>query len=313
MSCWAMPCFAFTRRCRRTTTVGTGSFTTCPPGRCTISRAPPWMARPQTPNSCSTTRCRPRPGSRAPRADPPMHTEFWRNKRVLITGHTGFKGGCLSLWLSSVGAHVTGYALKPPSEPSLYELAHVDETVRSTTGDIRDLEHLQRMVETAAPEVIFHMAAQSVVLSSYEAPVDTYSTNVMGTVHVLEAIRRAGGRSTVVNVTTDKCYENKGWVWGYREDDRLGGHDPYSNSKACAELVAQAYRDSFFPLADLARHAVGLASARAGNVIGGGDWTPHPLIPAAGGALLRGESVVLRHPEATRPWPPVLARPGGYI
>jgi len=242
-----------------------------------------------------------------------MHTEFWRNRRVLITGHTGFKGSWLSLWLNSVGAHVTGYALKPPSEPSLYELAHVDDTVRSTSGDIRDLGHLLRVVETAAPEVIFHMAAQSVVLSSYEAPVDTYSTNVMGTVHVLEALRRAGGRSTVVNVTTDKCYENKGWVWGYREDDRLGGHDPYSNSKACAELVAQAYRDSFFPLADLARHGVGLASARAGNVIGGGDWTPHQLIPAAVAALLRGESVVLRHPEATRPWQHVLDCLDGYI
>src|SRR6476661_3431661 len=199
-----------------------------------------------------------------------MHTQFWRNKRVLITGHTGFKGSWLSLWLNSVGAHVSGFALTPPSEPSLYELARVDETVRSTIGDIRDLASLQHAVETTAPEVIFHMAAQSVVLSSYEAPVDTYSTNVMGTVHVLEALRRAGGRSTVVNVTTDKCYENKGWVWGYREDDRLG------------------------------RHGVGLASARAGNVIGGGDWTPHQLIPAAVAALLQGASVVLRHPEATR-------------
>ena len=191
-----------------------------------------------------------------------MNTQFWRHKRVLITGHTGFKGSWLSLWLNSVGAHVSGFALTPPSEPSLYELARVDETVRSTIGDIRDLASLQRVVETAAPEVIFHMAAQSVVLSSYEAPVDTYSTNVMGTVHVLESLRRAGGRSTVVNVTTDKCYENKGWVWGYREDDRLGGHDPYSNSKACAELVAQAYRDSFFPPDDLARHGVGLKPAR---------------------------------------------------
>ena len=242
-----------------------------------------------------------------------MNTQFWRHKRVLITGHTGFKGSWLSLWLNSVGAHVSGFALTPPSEPSLYELARVDETVRSTIGDIRDLASLQRVVETAAPEVIFHMAAQSVVLSSYEAPVDTYSTNVMGTVHVLESLRRAGGRSTVVNVTTDKCYENKGWVWGYREDDRLGGHDPYSNSKACAELVAQAYRDSFFPPDDLARHGVGLASARAGNVIGGGDWTPHQLIPAAVAALLQGASVVLRHPEATRPWQHVLDCLSGYF
>ncbi len=242
-----------------------------------------------------------------------MHTDFWRNKRVLITGHTGFKGSWLCLWLNSVGADVTGYALKPPSDPSLYELARVDETVRSTLGDIRDLDHFQRALEAAAPEVIFHMAAQSVVLSSYGAPVDTYSTNVMGTVHVLEALRRAGALSTVVNVTTDKVYENKDWVWGYRENDRLGGHDPYSNSKACAELVAQAYRDSFFPPTDFARHGVGLASARAGNVIGGGDWTPHQLIPAAVAALQRGESVVLRHPEATRPWQHVIDCLDGYI
>ncbi len=242
-----------------------------------------------------------------------MHTEFWRNKRVLVTGHTGFKGSWLCLWLHAVGAHVTGYALKPPSDPSLYELAGVDETVRSTRGDIRDLDHFQRVLEAAAPEAIFHMAAQSVVLSSYEAPADTYSSNVMGTVHVLEALRRAGGRSTVVNVTTDKVYDSKGWVWGYREDDRHGGHDPYSNSKACAELVAQAYRDSFFPLTEVARHGVGLASARAGNVIGGGDWTPHQLIPAAVAALQQGESVVQRHPEATRPWQHVLDCLDGYI
>ena len=242
-----------------------------------------------------------------------MRTEFWRNKRVLVTGHTGFKGSWLSLWLQSVGADVTGYALRPPSDPSLYELARVDEVVRSTIGDVRELEHLQRVVETAAPDVIFHMAAQSVVLVSYEAPVDTYSTNVMGTVHVLEALRRAGGRCTVVNVTTDKVYDNRGWVWGYREHDRLGGHDPYSNSKACAELVAQAYRDSFFPSVEVARHGVALASARAGNVIGGGDWTPHQLIPAAVAALQQGQSVVLRHPEATRPWQHVLDCLHGYI
>jgi CDP-glucose 4,6-dehydratase len=157
------------------------------------------------------------------------------------------------------------------------------------------------------------MAAQSVVLVSYEAPVDTYSTNVMGTVHLLEAIRRTGGPCTIVNVTTDKVYENRGWVWGYREDDRLGGHDPYSNSKACAEHVAQAYRDSFFPLSEVERHRVGLASARAGNVIGGGDWTRHQLIPEAVEALQRGQSVVLRHPDATRPWQHVLDCLDGYI
>jgi CDP-glucose 4,6-dehydratase len=242
-----------------------------------------------------------------------MNSAFWRNKRVLITGHTGFKGSWLGLWLDSVGARVAGYALEPPSDPSLYALARVHDAVRSTTGDVRDLARLERTVGEAAPDVVFHMAAQSVVLLSYDAPVDTYSTNVMGTVHVLEAIRRAGSRCAVVNVTTDKCYENKGWVWGYREDDQLGGHDPYSNSKACAELVGQAYRDSFFPLADVERHGVGLASARAGNVIGGGDWTPHQLVPEAVAALQRGESVVLRHPDATRPWQHVLDCLDGYM
>jgi len=242
-----------------------------------------------------------------------MNHAFWRSKRVLITGHTGFKGSWLGLWLDAVGARVAGYALEPPSDPSLYALARVHEAVRSTTGDVRDLARLERTVGEAAPDVVFHMAAQSVVLRSYDAPVDTYSTNVMGTVHVLEAIRRTGSRCAVINVTTDKCYENKGWVWGYREDDRLGGHDPYSNSKACAELVGQAYRDSFFPVADVERHGVGLASARAGNVIGGGDWTPHQLIPEAVAALQRGESVVLRHPDATRPWQHVLDCLDGYV
>jgi CDP-glucose 4,6-dehydratase len=242
-----------------------------------------------------------------------MNNAFWRNKRVLITGHTGFKGSWLGLWLDSVGARVAGYALEPPSDPSLYALARIHETVRSTTGDVRDLARLERTVGEAAPDVVFHMAAQSVVLLSYDAPVDTYSTNVMGTVHLLEAIRRTGSRCAVINVTTDKCYENKGWVWGYREDDRLGGHDPYSNSKACAELVGQAYRDSFFPLDEVERHGVRLASARAGNVIGGGDWTPHQLIPEAVAALQRGESVVLRHPDATRPWQHVLDCLDGYV
>jgi CDP-glucose 4,6-dehydratase len=242
-----------------------------------------------------------------------MNDAFWRNKRVLITGHTGFKGSWLGLWLDSVGARVAGYALEPPSDPSLYALARVHEAVRSTTGDVRDLARLERTLGETAPDVVFHMAAQSVVLLSYDAPVDTYSTNVMGTVHLLEAIRRAGSRCAIVNVTTDKCYENKGWVWGYREDDQLGGHDPYSNSKACAELVGQAYRDSFFPLADVERHGVRLASARAGNVIGGGDWTPHQLIPEAVAALQRGESVVLRHPDATRPWQHVLDCLDGYM
>ena len=242
-----------------------------------------------------------------------MTSRFWHDRRVLVTGHTGFKGSWLCLWLNALGARVTGYALEPPTQPSLYQLASVDELMASTIGDIRDLGGLERTVASAKPEIVLHLAAQSVVLSSYEDPVATYSSNVMGTVHVLEAIRRTRQRCVVVNVTTDKCYANRGWVWGYRENDRLGGHDPYSNSKACAELVAQSYRESFFPLDQHAAHGVAIASARAGNVIGGGDWTPRQLIPEAVAALMRGDPVSLRHPEATRPWQHVLDCLHGYL
>ncbi len=242
-----------------------------------------------------------------------MSLGFWRDRRVLVTGHTGFKGSWLCLWLSSLGARVVGYALEPPTEPSLYRLARLDELVGSTIGDIRDLGRLQRAVEAAEPEIVLHLAAQSVVLDSYADPVGTYATNVMGTVHLLDAIRRTRGRCALVNVTTDKCYANQGWVWGYRENDRLGGRDPYSNSKACAELAAQAYRESFFPVADHAVHGVAIASARAGNVIGGGDWTHRQLIPEAVAALTRGQSVRLRHPSATRPWQHVLDCLHGYL
>jgi CDP-glucose 4,6-dehydratase len=242
-----------------------------------------------------------------------MNSSFWNGKRVLITGHTGFKGSWLCLWLQSVGALVAGYALPPPTRPSLYELAEVDDLIDSTIGDIRDLEALSRCLASFAPNVVFHMAAQSVVLKSHEDPVETYSTNVLGTVNVLEAIRRNGRPCTVVNVTTDKCYANQRWLWGYRENDELGGRDPYSNSKSCSELVTQAYRDSYFPLESIGRHGIGIASARAGNVIGGGDWTPHQLIPEAVVALSRGESVALRHPESVRPWQHVLDCLNGYL
>jgi CDP-glucose 4,6-dehydratase len=215
--------------------------------------------------------------------------------------------------LHSFGARVTGYALPPPTNPSLYALARVGELVDSTTGDIRDLEALARAMSASRPEVVLHLAAQSVVLRSYDDPVETYSTNVLGTVNTLEALRRLKRPCTVVNVTTDKCYENQGWVWGYREVDPLGGHDPYSSSKACAELVGQSYRDSFFPQARVAEHGVGIASARAGNVIGGGDWTPRQLVPEAIAAFLRAEPVVLRHPDAVRPWQHVLDCLGGYL
>lgn len=242
-----------------------------------------------------------------------MKSSFWSGKRILITGHTGFKGSWLCLWLNSVGALVAGYALAPPTRPSLYELARVDDLVDSTIGDIRDLETLSRRLASFAPDVVFHMAAQSVVLRSYEDPVDTYSTNVLGTVNVLEAIRRNGQPCTIVNVTTDKCYANQGWLWGYRETDELGGRDPYSNSKSCSEFVTQAYRHSYFPLGTVGRHGIRIASARAGNVIGGGDWTPHQLIPEAVAALSRGESVALRHPESVRPWQHVLDCLNGYL
>ncbi len=242
-----------------------------------------------------------------------MNPSFWQNKRVLVSGHTGFKGSWLCLLLNSFGARVRGYALDPPTQPNLYSLARVDELVESTTGDVRNLDAVVDTVRSFAPEFVFHMAAQSVVLHSYDDPVETYSTNVLGTVNVLEAVRRLRRPCIVINVTTDKCYENKGWDWGYRENDELGGHDPYSNSKACAELVGQSYRDSFFPLSQFGEHGVGIASARAGNVIGGGDWTPRQLIPDTIAAFLKSQSIVLRHPQAVRPWQHVLDCLGGYV
>ena len=208
---------------------------------------------------------------------------------------------------------MTGYALEPPTQPSLYALARADDLVQSVIGDVRDLPRLTESLRASQAEVVIHMAAQSVVLSSYDDPVETYSTNVMGTVNVLEAVRRVGRACAVVNVTTDKCYENKGWVWGYRETDALGGRDPYSNSKACAELVGQSYRDSFFPVSRWDQHRVAVASARAGNVIGGGDWTPRQLVPETIAAFVAVRPVVLRHPNAVRPWQHVLDCLGGYL
>ncbi len=242
-----------------------------------------------------------------------MNRSFWQNKRVFITGHTGFKGSWLGLLLQSLGAVVAGFALEPPTKPNLYELARVEELVDSRIGDVRNLEFLTSRLGEFAPDVIFHMAAQSIILRSYEDPVETYSTNVLGTVNTLEAIRRVGRPCVMVNVTTDKCYENKNWVWGYREGDTLGGRDPYSNSKACAELVAKAFRDSFFDVSRLSEHGVALASARAGNVVGGGDWTPRQLIPDTMAAFSNREPVVLRHPNAVRPWQHVLDCLTGYM
>lgn len=242
-----------------------------------------------------------------------MNREFWCDKKVFITGHTGFKGSWLSLWLHRLGARLHGYSLPPPTDPSLFDLASVADAVESTMGDIRESGKLADAVARFSPDVVLHLAAQSVVLDAYDDPVDTYSTNVVGTASVLNSVRHLTGKCAVVNVTTDKVYENRGWVWGYREDDTLGGRDPYSSSKACAELVANAFRESYFHGSTPARQRVGIASARAGNVIGGGDWTPHQLIPDTIAALSRNEPVVLRNPAATRPWQHVLDCLSGYL
>jgi CDP-glucose 4,6-dehydratase len=241
-----------------------------------------------------------------------MTSEFWRDRKVLITGHTGFKGSWLCLWLNWRGAKVHGYSLPPPTKPSLYEQAAVGEVVESVTGDIRDQSKIAAEIERIKPDVIMHLAARSVVFDAYADPVEAYSTNVVGTASVLNGVRRLKSKCAVINVTTDKVYENRGWIWGYREDDTLGGRDPYSSSKACAELVANAFHQSYFSNTEQA-HQIGLASARAGNVIGGGDWTPHQLIPDSVAAFARGQPVVLRNPDATRPWQHVLDCLSGYL
>lgn len=238
---------------------------------------------------------------------------FWAGKKVFLTGHTGFKGAWLSLWLTSLSAQVTGYALTPPTEPSLFELCRIDQLVDSHIGDVRDLPKLMATMKRAEPEVVIHMAAQPLVRESYHNPVETYSINVMGTVHLLEAVRNCSTVKAVVNVTTDKCYENQEWVWGYRENEPMGGYDPYSNSKGCSELVTAAYRSSFFNAGTYSEHGVALASARAGNVIGGGDWAADRLIPDFIRAILAGEPVVIRNPGAIRPWQHVLEPLSGYL
>ncbi len=238
---------------------------------------------------------------------------FWARRRVLITGHTGFKGSWLALWLQQLGAEVTGYALPPATTPALFTAARVDARMTSVIGDVRDLAALSATVQAAQPEVIFHLAAQPLVLASYEDPVGTYATNAMGTVHLLEAARHCPSVRAIVNVTTDKCYANLESRRGYQEDDRLGGHDPYSNSKACAELITAAYRDAFFSPSQYATHGVAIATARAGNVIGGGDWAAHRLIPDLLTAFATGETAIIRRPDAVRPWQHVLEPLHGYL
>ena len=244
-----------------------------------------------------------------PASPPPVDAAFWHGRRVLLTGHTGFKGSWLGLWLHAMGAEVHGLALPPPTSPSLFEQARVAERLHSSQlGDIRDLPTVLACLQRVQPEVVIHMAAQPLVRLSYSEPVQTYATNVMGTVHLLEAIRQAGGVRAVVNVTTDKCYENKEWHWGYREHEPMGGHDPYSNSKGCSELVTAAYRQSYF-----ASGATAVATARAGNVIGGGDWAADRLVPDILRAFERQETVVIRNPHAIRPWQHVLEPLSGYL
>ena len=237
-----------------------------------------------------------------------VNPDFWCGKRVLLTGHTGFKGSWLSLWLQSLGAEVHGLALDPPTTPDLFTEARVAEGMAHTIADIRDYDAVRATMAACQPEIVIHMAAQPLVRLSYSEPVATYATNVMGTVHVLEAARNAGSVRAIVNVTTDKCYENKEWVWGYREDEPMGGHDPYSNSKGCSELVTSAYRRSF-----LQEKGIALASARAGNVIGGGDWAVDRLVPDILRAFEKGQPVIIRNPHATRPWQHVLEPLSGYL
>ena len=232
---------------------------------------------------------------------------------MLLTGHTGFKGSWLSLWLQSMGAKVIGYALAPPTDPSLFVAANVAEGMISHEGDIRDFAALAAAFEKHRPEIVIHMAAQALVRYSYANPIETYSTNVMGTVHLLEAARLTDSVRAIVNVTSDKCYENREWIWGYRENEPMGGYDPYSNSKGCAELVASAYRASFFNPNDFAKHGVALASARAGNVIGGGDWAEDRLIPDIMRAITQNKPVNIRNPHAIRPWQHVLEPLSGYL
>lgn len=237
-----------------------------------------------------------------------VNPDFWRGKRVFLTGHTGFKGSWLSLWLQSMGAELHGLSLTPPTTPNLFTEARVESGMHSTLGDIRDYETVRAAMAGFKPDIVIHMAAQPLVRLSYQEPVATYATNVMGTVHVLEAARSVDSVRAIVNVTTDKCYENKEWAWGYREDEHMGGYDPYSNSKGCSELVTSAYRRSF-----LKQSGIAVGSGRAGNVIGGGDWAADRLVPDILLAFERGEAVVIRNPHATRPWQHVLEPLSGYL
>jgi len=235
---------------------------------------------------------------------------FWQGKRVFITGHTGFKGSWLSLWLQQLGARVKGYSLPAPTNPSVFDLCDVQSGMESEIADIRDLEQIKKSMVSFAPEILIHMAAQPLVRHSYVDPIETYQTNVLGTVNVLEAARAVDDLEVIINITTDKCYQNNEWEWGYRENDPMGGDDPYSSSKGCAELVSAAYKKSFFDLAEKPKR---IATVRAGNVIGGGDWAEDRLIPDILNAFEKSEPIRLRNPHAIRPWQHVLEPLSGYL
>lgn len=238
---------------------------------------------------------------------------FWHNKRVFVTGHTGFKGSWLSLWLHQLGAIVQGYSLPAPSSPSLFEEAELAHLIASDLGDVRDTTQLTCALARFKPDIVFHLAAQSLVRLSYESPMETYSTNIMGCVSLFEAVRQVSGIKAVINVTSDKCYDNREWVWGYREEEAMGGFDPYSSSKGCAELITASYRQSFFHPDTYPNHRCAIASARAGNVIGGGDWAHDRLIPDLLHAYSNKTPVNIRNPNAIRPWQHVLEPLSGYM
>lgn len=238
-----------------------------------------------------------------------LDVSFYRDKKVLITGHTGFKGSWMCQLLIGVGAQVTGYALEPPTNPSLFEMCRIGERMNSIIGDVRDLEHLQKVFEEVQPEIVIHMAAQPLVRESYQNPVYTYDVNVMGTVNVLECVRQSKSVKSFLNVTTDKVYRNREWEWGYRENEELNGYDPYSNSKSCSELVTDSYKNSFFG----EENSCAISTARAGNVIGGGDFAENRIIPDCIRAVQSGEDIVVRNPFSTRPYQHVLEPVAAYL
>jgi len=242
-----------------------------------------------------------------------MNAQFWKGKNILLTGHTGFKGSWLSLWLQKLGANLIGFSKDIPTKPSLFELANVEDGMTSITGNICNYDQIEKVIQNYTPEIIIHMAAQAILRQSYKDPIETYSTNVMGTVNVLESIRKNDKVKVILNVTSDKCYEPEMQSNGFSEDDRLGGYDPYSSSKACAELITSSIRNSFFNPSEYKDHGVALASARAGNVIGGGDWGTDRLIPDIMRGILNNDVIEIRYPEAIRPWQHVLDPLNGYL